>query len=71
MSSIESAASIESKASVNGHWNTKRVLLKAAYPMLTSKELYFEHGKMDAMLESLMVKLGKTKEELLAIINAL
>jgi uncharacterized protein YjbJ (UPF0337 family) len=56
---------------VNGAWNEQKGKLKQRFAMLTDNDLLFLEGKKDEMLGRLQVKLGKTKEELTAIIAAL
>lgn len=58
-------------ASVTGNWNEQKDKLKAKFLTLTDADLHYEEGKKDEMLNNLQVKLGKTKEELTAIIAAL
>lgn len=53
-----------------GNWSEQKSRLKKAFPALTDKDLFFEIGRKNEMLEKLEVKLGKTKEELQRIINA-
>ena len=56
---------------VTGNWNEQKGKLKQKFAVLTDNDLLFEEGKKDEMLGKLQVKLGKTKEELNAIIGAL
>ena len=56
---------------VTGSWNEQKGKLKEKFATLTDNDLLFEEGKKDEMLGKLQVKLGKTKEELSAIIAAL
>ena len=51
------------------NWNDQKTRLKKEFPELTDKDLYFEIGKKNEMLEKLQVKLKKTKEELQQIIG--
>ena len=48
---------------VKGTWNVQKGNLKEKFPILTDRDLQFEEGKKEEMLESLRLKLGKTKEE--------
>jgi uncharacterized protein YjbJ (UPF0337 family) len=54
-----------------GSWSEQRTKIKAKFPTLTDADLTFENGKKDEMYGKLEKKLGKTKEELTAIIDKL
>ena len=56
---------------VTSNWNEQKSKLKAKFATLTDADLYFDEGKKEAMLTKVQNKLGKTKEELAAIIAAL
>jgi len=56
---------------VKGNWNEQKGKLKQQFATLTDNDLMFEEGKKDEMLGKIQIKLGKTKEELHAIIDAL
>ena len=56
---------------LKGNWNEQKGKLKQKYAQLTDNDLMFEEGKKDEMFGKIQVKLGKTKEELHEIINAL
>jgi uncharacterized protein YjbJ (UPF0337 family) len=56
---------------LKGNWNEQKGKLKQKFAILTDNDLMFEEGKKDEMLGKLQIKLGKTKEQLLAIIAAL
>jgi uncharacterized protein YjbJ (UPF0337 family) len=56
---------------VTGTWNEQKGKLKQRFAILTDNDLLFLEGKKEEMLGRLQVKLGKTKEELTAIIAAL
>ena len=58
------------KETFSGNWNEQKSRLKKEFPVLTDKDLFFEIGKKNEMLEKLQVKLGKTKEELQRVIQA-
>ena len=58
------------KIASKGTWNEQKARLKKAFPVLTDKDLLFELGKKNEMLEKLQVKLGKTKDELQQIVEA-
>ncbi len=54
-----------------GDWNKQKGKLKQKFASLTDNDFMFLDGKKDEMLGRLQIKLGKTKEELFAIISAL
>ena len=56
---------------LRGNWLEQRRKLKENFAALTDEDLLFEQGKKEEMLEKVQVKLGKTKEELRKIIEAL
>ena len=56
---------------VKGNWNEQKGKLKQKFATLTDKDLMFEEGKKDEMLGKLQIKLGKSKEELKKIMEAL
>ncbi len=56
---------------LKGNWNELKGKLKQKYAELTDNDLLYQAGKKDEMLGKIQVKLGKTKEELHNIINAL
>jgi uncharacterized protein YjbJ (UPF0337 family) len=56
---------------LKGSWKEQKGRLKQKFAMLTDNDLLFAEGRMDEMLGKIQVKLGKTKEELAAIIAAL
>jgi len=56
---------------LKGKWNEQKGKLKQKFASLTDNDLMFEEGKKDEMLGNLQVKLGKTKDELGKIIEAL
>jgi uncharacterized protein YjbJ (UPF0337 family) len=56
---------------LNGNWNEQKGRLKQKFAFLTDNDLLFEEGKKEEMLGKIQIRLGKTKEELAAIIAAL
>ena len=56
---------------LKGNWSEQKGKLKKKFAVLTDNDLMFEEGKKDEMLGKLQKTLGKTKEELHNIINAL
>ena len=59
------------KTELKGNWLEQRSKLKQKFAVLTDDDLLFEQGKKEEMLGKVQVKLGKTKEELQKIIEAL
>jgi len=59
------------KTELKGNWNEQKGKLKQAFASLTDDDLMYAEGKKDEMFGKLQKKLGKTKEELHAIVNAL
>lgn len=53
------------------HWAELKIKLKAKFIILTDTDLKYQAGKKEEMLAKVQVKLGKTKDELAAIIAAL
>ena len=56
---------------VKGNWNEQKGKLKQQFANLTDNDLMFEKGKKEEMFGKLQIKLGKSKEELNTLINAL
>jgi uncharacterized protein YjbJ (UPF0337 family) len=56
---------------LGGNWNEQKGKLKQKFATLTDNDLLFVEGKKEEMLGRLQVKLGKTKEELHKLIEAL
>ena len=54
-----------------GNWNELKGKLKMKFATLTDDDLMFAEGKKDEMYGKLQQKLGKSKEELHKIIEAL
>jgi uncharacterized protein YjbJ (UPF0337 family) len=54
-----------------GNWTEQKGKLKAQFSNLTDSDLHYENGKKDEMFDKIQTKLGKTKEELAAIISSL
>jgi len=54
-----------------GNWNEQKGKLKQKFAVLTDNDLMLVDGKKDELLGRLQVKLGKSKEELHKIIEAL
>ena len=58
-------------AELKGNWNEQKGKLKQKFAVLTDNDLMFADGKKDEMLGRLQVTLGKSKEQLRAIIASL
>lgn len=56
---------------LKGNWNEQKGKLKQKFAILTDNDLMFAEGKKEEMLGKLQIKLGKTKEQLREIIEAL
>jgi uncharacterized protein YjbJ (UPF0337 family) len=56
---------------LKGNWNEQKGKLKQKYAILTDNDLIFADGKKDEMIGRLQIKLGKSKQELLKIIESL
>ncbi|MFM9989184.1 CsbD family protein [Flavobacterium sp.] len=56
---------------LKGDWEVQKGKLKQKFAKLTDNDLLFIDGKKEEMLGKLQVTLGKTKEELHSIIEAL
>ena len=56
---------------LKGNWNEQKGKLKKQFAELTDNDLMFEEGKKEEMLGKLQIKLGKTKEELTKLMDAL
>lgn len=54
---------------IKGEWKTIKGKLKQSYATLTDDDLLFSEGKQDEMLGRIQAKLGKSKAELIEIIN--
>jgi len=56
---------------LQGNWNEIKGKLKQKFATLTDNDLLLIEGKQDELLGRLQIKLGKTKEEIHAIIGDL
>ena len=56
---------------VKTDWDIKKVKLKQKYMVLSDEDLVFEPGKQEDMMQKLQTKLGKTKGDLIKIIEEL
>lgn len=58
-------------STVNGAWEEQKGKLKQKFAKLTDNDLLFMEGKKEEMMGKLEIKLGKTKEELIKILENL
>ncbi|MFV8343006.1 CsbD family protein [Flavobacterium sp. XS2P39] len=56
---------------LEGNWEEQKGKLKQKFAALTENDLLFQEGMKDEMIGKLQIKLGKTKEDLLKIIENL
>jgi len=49
-------------------WESKKRKLKQKYSILSDKDLSYREGNENEMIDLLIIKLGKTRQELLSII---
>ncbi|WP_394758571.1 CsbD family protein [Flavobacterium sp.] len=56
---------------IKGTWEEQKGKLKQKFAKLTDNDLLFIDGKKEEMMGRLQIKLGKTKEELHKILEAL
>lgn len=59
------------KSELKETWETQKAKLKQKFAALTENDLLFIEGNKEEMIENLQRKLGKSKEELSKIIQAL
>ncbi|HUX52860.1 MAG TPA: CsbD family protein [Williamwhitmania sp.] len=62
---------MKNSTELNGHWNEQKGKLKQKFATLTDNDLMFEEGKKEEMLGRLQIILGKSKEQMREIIDAL
>ena len=53
------------------NWERQKAKLKLMFPHLDDRDLYFDYGKKEVMMTSLQAKLGKSREELNALLAQL
>jgi len=56
---------------IKGNWEEQKGKLKQKFAQLTDNDLLYAEGKKEEMLGKLQIKLGKSKEELIKIIETL
>ncbi|SMO68283.1 CsbD family protein [Fodinibius sediminis] len=57
------------KLRLEGNWNKIKGKLKEEYGELTDDDLVYEEGKEDQLIGKLQEKLGKTRDEVKAILR--
>lgn len=57
------------KLQIKGTWNEAKGKLKQKYAMLTDDDLAFKDGKEEELYGRLQKRLGKTKEEIMKVIQ--
>ncbi|HUW05847.1 MAG TPA: CsbD family protein [Williamwhitmania sp.] len=62
---------MKNSTELKGNWNEQKGKLKQKFATLTDNDLMFEEGKKEEMLGRLQILLGKSKEQLHQIIEAL
>ena len=56
---------------LKGNWNEQKGKLKQKFATLIDNDLLFADGKKDEMIGRLQIKLGKSKDELEKLIEAI
>jgi len=56
---------------LKGNWNEQKGKLKQRFAILTDNDLMYDEGKKDEMIGKLQILLGKTKEQMHEIFEAL
>lgn len=59
------------RETIKAEWNTLKTKLLKKFSVLTEEDLFFREGHKDEMLERLQLILGKNKEELIMIFDAI
>lgn len=59
------------RETIKAEWNTLKAKLLKKFSVLTEEDLFFREGHKDEMLERLQLILGKNKEELIMIFDAI
>lgn len=62
---------IMNKTELKGNWKEQKGKLMQKFAFLTDDDMMYDEGKQDEMLGKLQAKLGKTKQELHDLIDAL
>lgn len=56
---------------LDGNWEEQKTKLKEKFAALNDNDLLFKKDRKEEMLKKLQIELGKTREELLKIIEEL
>lgn len=56
---------------LTGNWEEQKGKLKQKFAALTENDLLFTESKKEEMIGKLQIKLGKTKDEILKIIESI
>jgi hypothetical protein len=51
------------------YWENQKVEMRRMFPFLIDSDFTFDYGKKEVMMMSLQGKLGKTREELNALLS--
>lgn len=54
---------------LKGAWNETKGRLKKSFASLTDDDLLYSEGKEDVLIGQLQQKLGKTRDEVISILN--
>lgn len=54
---------------LKGAWNETKGRLKKSFAALTDDDLLYSEGKEDVLIGKLQQKLGKTRDEVITILN--
>ena len=65
------STTVTASAPAIANWNDQKAKLKARFAILNYSDLQYEESRNEEMLTRLQTKLGKTRQELSAIISAL
>lgn len=68
---IQNQNKMTNNIELKGNWNEQKGRLKQKFAMLTDNDLLFADGKKDEMIGRLQIKLGKSKDELEKLIEAI
>ncbi|MGX5819643.1 CsbD family protein [Chitinophaga lutea] len=56
---------------IKGRWQEIRDKLKAMFADLTESDLRYEQGKDDRLIGQIQIRLGKSRDEVIALIRSL
>lgn len=55
---------------IKGQWNDIKGRLKQLFAELTEDDLLFEEGKEDRLIGRIQIKLGKSRDEVIALLRS-